>query len=30
MMKLNINIILDFYGIDKSNEYSKMLDRLST
>ena len=27
MMKLNINIILDFYGIDKNNEYSKMLDR---
>ena len=30
MIKLNINIILDFYGIDKNNEYSKMLDRLST
>ncbi len=29
MMKLNIKIILDFYGIDKSNEYSIMLDRLS-
>ena len=27
-MKLNINIILDFYGIDKSNEYSIMLDSI--
>ena len=26
MKKLNINIILDFYGINKSNGYSKILD----
>ena len=29
MMKLNIKIILDFYGINKSNEYSIMLDSIS-
>ena len=29
IMKLNIKIILDFYGMYKSNEHSKMLDSIS-